>query len=114
MKISEVNEKSIIYTDEEMSEILEKIKKGKSPGEVLHNTFLYLFGVDISDPNMTENEIRPWEYRMSSKLADELLCFCKDELDSFETAFMLWLNYGPSARENIEYNQIKRVIGDDS
>ena len=102
--------KTITYTDEELAEIKDKIFASNTPIEVLENTYLYVFGVDLKDDNLAEDEVKAWEYHMADDLISEIIEFSfslvEDEVRISVT--MLWLNYGPSSKADLKINEVRR------
>lgn len=105
-------DKIIEYTNEELEWLKSEVLASKTPIETLEKTYLYVFGIDLKDTNLAEGEVKSWEYHMSTELLDVFMehsfSLVEDTNDKVSVS-MLWLNYGPSSKDDLKPNQIRRA-----
>lgn len=105
--------KTIVYDDKEFQEIRKGIFNENDPVRVVKQLYLYLLGIDVDDENLSDGEICPWEYQVSTEFMKEVMEYsfslCKDKEHKIKVA-LIWLNYGPSSVSDLKPNEIRRVV----
>lgn len=91
---------------EDMDKILDEVKEADNGATLLKNVYRVLFNVDLDDEEQVPIDVR--DYRISFELAKELMDYCTDVLgeDAVEVN-LLWLNYGPSMQDHLDYDTIE-------
>jgi hypothetical protein len=79
------------------NDIIDLIKtEAVNPGNLLINCFKYIFDIDFSLYNDT-NQLKPWLYCISEDLFFEFFDYCLEHFKADPIACqVLWLSYGPS------------------
>ena len=96
--------------------LIEQIKaESKNSAQVLIKVYYYLYGIDLTQPLTQPNttKVKPWNFRISSVLAIELINYSIDVLkDNATDVNLLWLNYSPSINPGLSRLTIQRREGD--